>query len=173
MLGWEEVHCQTSKFEIDRQLCPSALQPHENMHSLEPSSAWGCAEQAVSRVGSYAAEGKLEHDGIRVHSRNQESLSWLHDTIDPAAPCPNRFPPPLDPVMNSICGKVPCHTLATKLQMHSSIRPSKSLKKMQKKYKDRNLANAYAYVHMYICNVMSCHVMQWYVSIYLSIYLAI
>ena len=52
MLGWEDVHCQTSRFEIDKQSCPRALQPHVNTHSLDPSSAWGCPKQAATRAGS-------------------------------------------------------------------------------------------------------------------------
>ena len=52
MLGWEDVHCQTSRFKIDKQSCPRALQPHVNTHSLDPSSAWGCPKQAATRAGS-------------------------------------------------------------------------------------------------------------------------
>ena len=50
--GWEDVHCQTSRFDIDKQSCPRALQPHVNTHSLDPSSAWGCPKQAATRAGS-------------------------------------------------------------------------------------------------------------------------
>ena len=46
ILGWEDVHCQTSRFDIDKQSCPRALQPHVNTHSLDPSSAWSCTKQA-------------------------------------------------------------------------------------------------------------------------------
>ena len=52
MLGWEDVHSQTSRFDIKKQSCPRALQPNVNTRSLDPSCTWGCAKQAASGAGS-------------------------------------------------------------------------------------------------------------------------
>ena len=111
--GWEDVHCQTSRFDIDKQSCPRALQPHVNTHSLDPSSAWGCTKQASTGACSFARE--CEHDGIPEDSRNnfvaRAGCRWSASklkgsparwTINPPLGAPKRLPPPeLAPAQNS------------------------------------------------------------------------
>ena len=111
--GWEDVHCQTSRFDIDKQSCPRALQPHVNTHSLDPSSAWGCTKQASTGACSFARE--CEHDGIPEDSRNnfvaRAGCRWSASklkgsparwSINPPLGAPKRLPPPeLAPAQNS------------------------------------------------------------------------
>ena len=96
MMGWEDVHCQTSRFDIKKQSCPRALQPNVNTRSLDPPALGAAPNRLPPELAPLQ-----ESANIMAYLQIQD-ITLSVERINPPLGAPKRLPPPeLAPAQNS------------------------------------------------------------------------